>query len=484
MNAVMWATETGTRPTSKQQRGAAPSAPNGQPTMEGFVEQQRAEGQLDSSGNFQIDLENLATRYRKVLAEPLEAVLFFLQSAQRWEAKKVLASVLREEAVIRIELPPDSEIPELLGPEPAENLNTIFGPAHPLSEFAHGYNILRFGDAMDPRLSWEGERLAIMIPFASRKPFFGKAPIRHKLTGWFNLSHLSKVPIYLDRRAAAGLRPSNSALRKCIRITREDGVPAPMASFETAAVGRYGCLSAGTTDTNLANYGLDFEDWVTPRHFKDFEINGDTYTAGMDPQGLLPQRPVFFARSENSKQPTVDFHCFEFYRRKSGCPVIPLRHGVALEPFTIKQWYGPAIVYLDASNLKTDFSGRRLVEDRHYRKTVEELENHLLHCLKYLRTVEGRYQPRISRKQLLKKSIAWGVGAPVLVGLTLVSGGTLPAFFKSGTVLASVLGGSSGLGFLSQARHIPNPDTYTASMRKTYLGWLSDPELPDIFRTD
>ena len=106
----------------------------------------QSEAILDCKGRFRIDRNVLKDHYCSLLDDDLEAILFLVQGAHRWESSGIRIRLIRAELLVDVVLTEDSPVRDRLGEDPENRLSALFAESHFLYEFSLGYNVLAYSE--------------------------------------------------------------------------------------------------------------------------------------------------------------------------------------------------------------------------------------------------------------------------------------------------------------------------------------------------
>jgi hypothetical protein len=397
----------------------------------------------DSEGLFQIDREALKEHYSSLLEDDWEAVLFFAQSAHKWNALDLKLRVLKNEVQVDMRLPSDCIAKDRLLPDPKRSLEALFPHDHPLFEIAQGFNILTYSE-LTRRIGiyFENELLCIRWEYEGKEFVLTS----RRLEIWFVLLKriLFQVPGSLDGKSQRpGAYPS-----KYVHYHfsfGETSLPIPVVACEKDGLRVWSIESERVQAIEPPS--MDNTTWMLQTEQDDAPL-------------LLNHLP----------DKSLRVYFYNVLLASKHASIVPVRYGVTLEAIPLEKSFGPALVFVNVDHLSTDISGLKLVQDVDYEKTIQEVKSLLRAKIAALKLVQEQYQPQVDRQKLLREAAKVGVLTPITLALGIALGGA-GVILKSALTI-KILAGTSSMGLMASSRSLISPDHYTQSTRERKLGWI------------
>ena len=363
-------------------------------TTEGFMEQLRHAGKMDSSGHFTICLQHNFTGL-KVFEDSSECLLKLIQSAVRARANSLEVRIGVRSVEVAFDPEGDYSTSELLS-----QMSDPSKPWAPLllalrGALGVGFQEVRFtswsaGEGRALRLS-EGE-IKESEPFSW--PWNDESGVRVKLirsSGLFSLKSLSarfSESRVLSRRCrfcpiplrSSGFLLNNPELFSDIKRRGSSVIEAIVRPEGEEEIG-----ICGPTPEYRWTHSLTFEDKrrVGVSQFFSPENSGQPYlfvTIGANreeiPSDIVRVRPAdpTMKRATLQKAKAVLGYC-QFGNEQT--LIFPIVDGVRCQCLRVSNLQTAAVVYIAAEGLNTDFSGFQIIQDDKVDRLVEEVESYL-----------------------------------------------------------------------------------------------------------
>lgn len=413
-----------------------------------FLDRQEVETP-ESQGEFSVNSESALKKYEALLNDYRDGLLFIFQAAERWRATQVDVKVNRLSIVVKVRVADESRVHLKQLAESPELLEAIIPKSHPLFELGHAFKALSRGNLNTSQ--------SIEV-----KEDYSSVTVTHHDDK--TLRKMLAVSLYGDRQHCRMYFLFQLTARLWTRVPLKiDSLTFPQeADYERRA--RFASGATLDSGSRTVDYLAHFVHPDRRPLFLPPSVAETDYPI-TEPEGLVfslnhkyPEHEVLFLDCSYSR--SVYF--------------VPVKHGVALEPIVLNKPYGGVVVAFKADHLETDFSGLRIQEGEACKQELELCQRVLLEALHQLYEVQSHYQPKMSRKELVKNAAKWSVGAP-LIAFFLTGGG----LWATSWVLAWKLfyGGFAMAGFHSYAKYLPSPEDFTKAIRQVRLGWMTRPEI-------
>jgi len=414
-----------------------------------FLADRAGDGEFAGEGQFTLNESGWRSRYESVVCSPEQAFILLMQCAEKWNCGRAEVTVGRGNLVLYLQTEEGSPICEHLRGGLEERLQTLYPQDHPLYQLAHGYNIL----SRSPRsrgfsFRFLHDELRVEWRFDKRSRFLPDLGASLLHLGYRTL--FSRLLWRFDGRSIGPFRYPTEFVHNLFQCG-ECPAPLPVVVVSRDSPGRWGSEDEFECLDEKLTVGEEPVDWW---------VGTDPHTAAPAVVGTLREEPY-------------GVHLFYYgslTRSAYGTYLVPVKYGTLLEPIKLDADLGPAVLFFSVDDLKTDFSGLRLLETEEYHQRLTELKDFLEDCIRALLVVAPHYHPVQGRSEVTKESVARGLAVPIAISAGLVLGGA-PFLLKSALVWKAI-GGGSVFSALTSARYIPDPDSKARAHRKKNLGWL------------